>query len=97
MTVTFSLDLLVEVPTAIGLLAAARARRAAPGAPDGPEVVVDARAAGPVPATVLEHQLRVTQKTLLLRRFGTVVLLPGPREGGVQQAVLEPARRAAAP
>lgn len=85
------LALLVGVPTALGLLAAARARRAAPGALDGPEVVVDARPAGPVPAAVLEHQLRATPQTLLLRRFGTVVLLPGPGEGGVQQAVLEPA------
>lgn len=85
------LALLVGVPMMLGWGAVARSRRVAPAQLTGSEVVVDARPAGPVPARVARHQLRLTHEALLLRRFDSVVVLPGPAVGGVQQAVLEPA------
>lgn len=86
------LALLVGVPSAVGRLALLRAERLGP--PDaglrGRGVVVPARPASPVPRRVLDHELRLTSEQLVLRRWGRYVVLPGPSEGGVTQAVLEP-------
>jgi len=84
------LAIAVGVPTVLGLVAAARARRSPPEAAAGPELVVVPSPAGPVPRQVLEHELRLGPDALQLRRFEAVVVLPGPLAGGVAVAVLEP-------
>ncbi|MCW2616597.1 MAG: hypothetical protein JWN08_3591 [Frankiales bacterium] len=84
------LALCVGVPTVLASLALHRVTRApAPGL-DADPVVLRASPATAVPARVVGHELQVTPDLLLLRRYGAVVVLPGPQAGGVAQAVLEP-------
>lgn len=87
------LALLVGVPSLLGQVALLRAEAAGPADRTfaGRGEVVPPRPDIPVPRMVLQHQLRVRPDVLVLRRYGRYVVLPGPAEGGVTQAVLEPA------
>ena len=81
--------------TAPLVLAAARGRAQARGAlattlPPAGGVRIVPRPASSVPAGLLDSLLVITQEEIFLRRAGIVVWLPGPAEGGVVQAVVEP-------
>ena len=85
------LALCVGVPTVAAALAVRRATGGTPPGIDGSPVVLRASPATAMPARVIGHELQVTPDLLLLlRRYGALVVLPGPRAGGVARVVLEP-------
>jgi len=84
------LALCVGVPTVAARLAVRRAAAGPRPELDGIPFVVRASPATAVPARLVGHELQVSQDLLLLRRYGALVVLPGPRAGGVAQVVLEP-------
>lgn len=86
------LSLLLGAPVVLGVARGrAHARAAtAQAEPTGRGVLVPPRPAGRIPGGLLDHVLELTAHELFLRRRGQVVWLPGPAEGGVVQAVVEP-------
>ncbi len=90
--VVIVLSLLITGPLVLALLRGrSQARTAlATTLPPAEGVRIVPRPASPVPAGVLDSLLVVTPDEIFLRRAGIVVWLPGPAEGGVVQAVVEP-------